>query len=110
MCCSCASPYSRNRAVGSVVSDQVAVVDVLVRVGCCGRAACAIAHRVRRAVCRGGSVFFTGSVDMELVKRWKCVVYHFVTVHGGFLRGGSGPLSSSKFQEGPEHDPIWAFV
>ena len=58
-------------------------------------------------MCRGGSVSFTGSVDMELVKRWKCAVYHFVTVGCGFLRGGRGPLSSSRFQVGPEHDPIW---
>ena len=90
MCCSCVSPYSRNRALGSVVSDQVVVADVLVRAGCRGRAACAIADRMRRAVCRGASVFFTGSVDMELVNRWKCVVYHFVTVGCGFVRGGSG--------------------
>ena len=69
MCCSCVSPYSRNRALGSVVSDQVAVADVLVRAGCRGCAVCAIADRMPRAVCRGGSVFFTGSVDMELVNR-----------------------------------------
>ena len=79
MCCSCASPYSRNGAVGSAVSDQVAVAGVLLRLGCRGRAACAIADRMRRAVCRGGSASFTGSVEMELVKRWKCAVYHFVT-------------------------------
>ena len=90
MCCSCASPYSRNRAVGSAVSDRVAVAGVLLRLGCRGRAACATADKMCRAVCRGGSVSFTGNVDMELVKRWKCVVYHFVTVGCGFLRGGSG--------------------
>ena len=73
-----------------MVSDQVAVAGVLVRVGCRGRAACAIADRMRRAVCRGGLVSFTGRVDMELVKRWKFVVYHFETVGCGFLRGGSG--------------------
>ena len=41
-------------------------------------------------MCRGGSVSFTGRVDMELVKRWKCVVYHVETEGCGFLRGGSG--------------------
>ena len=90
MWCSCASPNSRNRAVGSEVSNQVAAVGVLVRVDCRGRAACAIADRMRRAVCRGGSVYFTGKVDMELVKRWRCVVYHVETEGCGFLRGGSG--------------------
>ena len=69
MWCSCASPYSRNRAVGSEVLDEVAAVGVLVRVDCRGLAACAIADRMRRALCRGGSVSFTGRVDMELVKR-----------------------------------------
>ena len=67
MCCSCISPYSRNRALGSVVSDQLAVAAVFARVGCRGRAACAIADRIRRAVRRGGSLFVTGSVDMVLV-------------------------------------------
>ena len=52
-----------------MVSDQVAAAAVLTRVGCRGRAACATADRMRRAVCRGGSLFFTGNVDMELVNR-----------------------------------------
>ena len=41
-------------------------------------------------MCRGGSVSFTGNVGMELVKRWKCAAYRFVTVGYGFLRGGAG--------------------
>ena len=42
--------------------------------------------------CAGGgwSVSFTGRVDIELVKRWKCVVYHFQTDGCGFLQGGLG--------------------
>ena len=76
--------------MGSEVSDQVAMVGVLVRVDCRGRAACAIADRMCRAVRRGGSASFTGRVHMELVKRWKCVVYHFEKEGCGFLRGGSG--------------------
>ena len=69
MCCSCISPYSRNRALGSVVSDHLAVVAVFARVGCRGRAACAIADSIRRAVRSGGSLFVTGRVDMVLVNR-----------------------------------------
>ena len=38
----------------------------------------------------GGSVSFTGRVDIELVKRWKCVVYHVETDGCGFLRGALG--------------------
>ena len=32
----------------------------------------------------------TGRVDIELVKRWKRVVYHFETDGCGFLQGGLG--------------------
>ena len=50
-----------------------------------GRAAWAVADKMRRAVCRGESVSFRGRVDMELVNRWKCVVYHFETEGCGSL-------------------------
>ena len=54
MWCSCASPRSRNRAKGSFVSDHVVVAGVFVCLGCLGRAAWAIADKMRRAACRGG--------------------------------------------------------
>ena len=56
-------------------------------------------------MCKGGSASFTGRVDMELVKRWKCVVYHVETEGCGFLRGGSGaPI----LQRMPSRTSAWS--
>ena len=45
-----------------------------------------IADNMRRAICRGGSVVFTGRVDMVLVNRWKWVEYHLETEGCSFHR------------------------
>ena len=81
------------------------MVGVLVHVHCHGRAAWTIADRMRRAVCRGGSVSFTGRVDIELVKRWKCMVYHVETDGCGFLRGA---LQTPILQRMPSKTSPWS--
>ena len=91
--------------MGSRVSDYVVVAGVLVRLGCLGRAAWAIADRMRRAVCKGGSVSLTGRVDIDLVKRWKCAVHHFETDGCGFLQGG---LGAPILQQMPSKTRAWS--
>ena len=47
----------------------------------------------------------TGRVDIELIKRWKCVWYHFETDGYGFLQGG---LGAPILQQMPSKTRAWS--